>query len=120
MAPAHDIRRPLDFRTGCHQAASVGNQLSLVMFSGIGLGFRFPFVPQYPSAMWLLLGCLPSVVSNQFLSAPEPPKSRPTFTDVRFGVPPEIYEKNQCQYILEMLTKNRLWSSGRTLNFSKK
>ena len=36
------IRRPLDFRRGCHQAAGMGNQLSLGMFSAISLGFRFP------------------------------------------------------------------------------
>ena len=90
------IRRPLDFRRGCHQAAGVENQCSLVMFSRIGLGFRFPFVYQYPSAMWLLLGCLPSVVSNQFVSAAEPQNHTPPLPDGGFGIPLKFI-KSHCK-----------------------
>ena len=69
--------------------------------------------------MWLLLGCLPSVVSNQFVSAPEPPKSPSTFPRNGIWVSVENPLKNNVNCVPEMLTKSRLWSYGWTLNFSK-
>ena len=52
------IRRPLDFRRGCHQAAGMGNQLYLGMFSAISLGFRFPlFISIHLSCSFCLDVC---------------------------------------------------------------
>ena len=88
------IRRPLDFRRGCHQAADVGNQCSLVMFSSIGLGLRLPFVYHYPSAMWLLLNvCLQVSVLN-VLGAPEGRKSPNLCPAWDLGGHHEIHQKS--------------------------
>ena len=62
------IRRP---PSGGIRLCSMSLQLSISMFSAIvpvrGLGSLFY---QHPSFVWLLLGCRPSVVSNQFVSGP--------------------------------------------------
>ena len=52
------IRRPLFSRRGCHQAADIGNQLCLGMFSAISLGFRFPlFISIHLSCSFCLDVC---------------------------------------------------------------